>query len=129
MSAFKPNIDSNLIPKIVGIYTVTDDHGKMIEAPTFVIKLEQVKDKTHERPTIEYNHDNNDTLYDYLFNTLKKNYEIKQSIQGEDDGYHINYYPVTPSILPIIIPNNTAKGNDRNPNNKTIVLTNNLNEN
>ncbi len=111
---------SDVVPAITGIYTLTDESGNMVEAPTFIVELVNpslmVQHINEERPVLNYeNPSNHSELFQSLFNQMIQSFPIDRVITNPDGDNYVNFYPVQPQLLPIINPGETAKGNNRQP--------------
>lgn len=108
-------VEENIIAKITGYYLLLDEEEQMIEAPTIVLKVEETKEKQHERNIVEYRN-SEESLFNSLLNTLEEELtDIRGPIINNDEGngtvhyYHVENY----NSLPKIISNGTEHGNDR----------------
>lgn len=111
-------VEENIVAKVAGYYTVTDDNNEMVEAPTVVLKVEEDKEKDYERKTISFVHPAGEELFEALHNTLREELtDVSRPIINMDEEaglvsyYHVNNY----NSLPKVISNGTEEGNDRIP--------------
>ncbi len=109
------SVEENMVAKISGYYVLTDDCGKMIEAPTVVLKVEEDKKRDEQRSVMEFNDDGND-LFKSLLTTLEDEFtDVSEPVINMDEGtglvsyYHVRNY----HSLPKVISNGTEKGNNR----------------
>lgn len=109
---------------IDGFYTVSDETGKLIEAPTLVLEVgleSQNKGIANlEDKTLEYSKPENGTMFERLLQELKEKlekYKIQAPIKNEDIGTGtVCYYTFNEECSlerTKIISNGTEEGNDR----------------
>lgn len=111
---------------IAGFYTLSDEAGELIEAPTLVLEVgleSQNKGIANlEDKTLEYSKTETGTLFGTLLQELKdklEKYKIQQPIKNEDVGTGTVHYYTFDADCSLegtkIVSNGTEEGNDRCP--------------